>query len=127
MTKKTNTFQRPISPHIAIYKPQISSVLSIMHRFTGIGLFFGISTIVWWFSLWVFNKFAPEYLDLKEFWLVKAALMLCSFALFYHLSNGVRHLLWDSGYCFSINEINLTGWLVVVLSLTFTVIFWCFV
>lgn len=114
---------RPLSPHLTIYKKQISSVLSIFHRITGIGLFMSLAVLVWYFIILAFNQFSSEYIQYFKSNLFKLALIGLSFAWFYHLCNGMRHLIWDSGYCFSIKAINLTGWLVVICSLVMTLIF----
>ncbi|WP_341756421.1 MULTISPECIES: succinate dehydrogenase, cytochrome b556 subunit [unclassified Candidatus Tisiphia] len=115
---------RPTSPHLMIYKIQISSVLSIFHRMTGIGLFFGLSVLSWCFILLAFSKFNPEYLQFFTCRLFKIPPIFISFAWFYHLCNGVRHLIWDSGHCFSIRAINFTGWFVVIASIMMTLAFW---
>ena len=115
---------RPTSPHITIYRKQISSVLSIFHRITGAALFFALSIVSWWFILWVFSEFNPYYVKVAQCGLLKVCYFLISFAGFYHLSTGVRHLVWDSGKCFSIKSINITGWVAVIASLSMTVIFW---
>lgn len=115
---------RPTSPHITIYRKQISSVLSILHRLTGIALFAGLSMIVWWFIILAFNKFNIEYLLSIEPNLIKLPIMAISFAWFYHLCNGIRHLIWDSGYCFTIKAINVTGWLVIACSFAMSLALW---
>ncbi len=76
---------RPISPHLSIYKPQISSVLSIGHRLSGIGLFFMLFALGWWFILWVFSKFDPVYLKVFDSFFVKFLLILtsCGFFIIY--------------------------------------------
>ena len=118
---------RPISPHLSIYKPQISSVLSIGHRLSGVGLFFMISALGWWFILWVFSKFDPIYLKIFDSFFVKFLLILTSYGFFYHLCTGIRHLIWDTGWGFSIRAINYSGWLAVIASILLTLIFWMFV
>jgi len=123
-TKQEIHGNRPISPHLTIYKKQISSVLSIFHRATGVGLFFGLSALVWCFIILDFNEFDTKYLEYFKCNIFKIPFILITFAWFYHLCNGVRHLIWDSGNCFSIKAINFTGWLVVVCSIMMTIIFW---
>ncbi len=118
---------RPTSPHLSIYKPQISSVLSIGHRLSGIGLFFMISAVSWWFILWVFSRFDPSYLNIFSNGFVKFLLVLTSYAFFYHLCTGIRHLVWDTGRGFSIIVINYSGWLAIVTSILLTLIFWIFI
>jgi succinate dehydrogenase / fumarate reductase, cytochrome b subunit len=118
---------RPISPHLSIYKPQISSVLSIGHRLSGVGLFFMISALGWWFILWVFSKFDPIYLKIFDSSFVSFLLIVTSYGFFYHLCTGIRHLIWDTGWGFSIRAINYSGWLAVIASILLTLIFWMFV
>ncbi|MFY9590158.1 succinate dehydrogenase, cytochrome b556 subunit [Rickettsia endosymbiont of Halotydeus destructor] len=120
-TKQEIYNNRPTSPHLTIYKPQISSSLSIMHRMTGIGLFFALAILVWWLILSTFDN---SYLQLANSSIIRICLMLVSFAWFYHLCNGIRHLFWDSGYGFSIKAINITGWCVVIASLVMTILLW---
>ena len=118
---------RPISPHLSIYKPQISSVLSIGHRLSGVGLFFMISALGWWFILWVFSKFDQIYLKIFDSSFVRFLLIVTSYGFFYHLCTGIRHLIWDTGWGFSIRAINYSGWLAVIASILLTLIFWMFV
>lgn len=117
---------RPLSPHLSIYKPQISSVLSIGHRLTGIGLFVVLSAFCWWFVLWVFSKFEPYYMECLDSWIVKFALLVASFIYFYHLCTGIRHLIWDAGWGFSISSVNWTGWIAIAASLLLTLAYWLF-
>lgn len=118
------TNHRPTSPHITIYRKQISSVLSILHRITGAGLFITVLLIIWNFVFWVFNKFDDCCLGLLKHGLFKPFMILVTFAYFYHLYNGLRHLIWDSGRWFSIDAINVSGWVVVIFSSLITILFW---
>ncbi|MGH6968462.1 MAG: succinate dehydrogenase, cytochrome b556 subunit [Stellaceae bacterium] len=115
--------ERPLSPHLQIYKPQLTSVLSITHR--GTGLMLGVGTIffVWWLSgaAWSGACFAAA----QEFWgswLGKLLLLGWTFSLFYHLLNGVRHLLWDVGAGFDLRSAYRSGWTVVGFSVLLTVV-----
>jgi succinate dehydrogenase / fumarate reductase cytochrome b subunit len=117
---------RPLSPHLSIYKPQISSVLSIGHRLSGIGLFFSLSLFCWWFVFLVFSKFEPCYLEIINNSFVKLVMVIASFGYFYHFCTGLRHLVWDSGHGFSIKAINWSGWLAIIASLLLTIIYWLF-
>jgi succinate dehydrogenase / fumarate reductase cytochrome b subunit len=129
MTKSPEKIKqnRPTSPHLSIYKWQISSVLSIGHRMTGVGLFLSLSAIAWWFILWVFSKFNPCYIHLLDHTLVKLILYVTTYAFFYHLCNGMRHLWWDSGRGFAICSVNLSGWIAVASSFILTILFWMWV
>ena len=116
--------RRPTSPHLSIYKKQISSVLSILHRMTGIGLFIGFAIIAWWMIVWVFSKFDPKVFGLMNNLIVRLGLYVSSWALLYHLCNGIRHLFWDMGYGYSIPAMNKSGWGVVIVSGLLTILFW---
>ncbi len=124
MIKPPNNFTRPISPHLSIYKIQISSALSIMHRLSGVVLFIGIVIMCWWFIFWVFSNFNNIYILFIKHPITKIFLFLVINSLFYHLCNGIRHLLWDSGIGFSIKFINYSGWSIIFLSITMFFCFW---
>lgn len=117
---------RPLSPHLTIYKPQMSSVLSIMHRITGTALFVGALLLVWWIVGGVYSSFNPKVM-LWEFWgsvIGKGLLLLWSIALFYHLLNGIRHLFWDVGMGFKVSTADKTGLLVLVGAVLLTALSW---
>lgn len=116
--------QRPISPHLSIYKPQISTILSIGHRISGFGLFVMLLFFGWSLILWVFSGFDDMYSEILHYKIVKALLMLTSYGYFYHLCTGIRHLLWDMGLGFSIKAINISGYVAVIVSIILTVVFW---
>lgn len=121
----TNSKSRPLSPHLQIYKPQITSVLSIMHRFTGAALTLGAMFLVCW--LYHLAEGEQKYLELLAVMispLGRIFLFGWSFALFYHLLNGIRHLLWDIGYGFEMKEVYASGYVVILLSVILTVLFW---
>lgn len=125
MSKNQKT--RPISPHLSIYKPQISSVLSIGHRLSGVALFFVLSIFCWWFTLWVFDGFDKSYLSIIKNDIVQLLLVIASYGFFYHLCTGIRHLVWDTGSGFSISAVSYSGWLVILASFVFTAIYWLFI
>jgi succinate dehydrogenase / fumarate reductase cytochrome b subunit len=116
---------RPLSPHLQIYRPQISSVLSILHRITGVALAIGTLLLIWWL---IAAASGPEAFDAAEgfiaSWLGRLLLLGWTFALFYHLCNGIRHLAWDAGWGFEIKTMTATGWLVVIAALALTLISW---
>lgn len=122
MDKILNT-KRPLSPHLQIYKPQLTSVLSISHRFTGVAL--SLFSILIPFSL-VFISFGPEYyklfLRILDHIIIKIIISGAIFSLTYHLCNGIRHLLWDVGVGLSINNSYISGYLVVIISLIITLL-----
>jgi succinate dehydrogenase / fumarate reductase cytochrome b subunit len=119
---------RPLSPHLQVYRPQLTSVLSITHRFTGVVLAAGLLLLVYWLAALAAGDAAyAAALGVLGAWPVKVLLFGFSFAFFYHLANGIRHLWWDSGRGFEISEVNASGWTVVVLSITLTVAAWAIV
>lgn len=126
MSKTTEEIKssRPVSPHLSIYRPQISSVLSIGHRATGACLYFAFVIISWWFALWVFSKFDPFYLKIASSMPACVLLVLTSYAISFHLCTGIRHLIWDTGRMFSIKCVDSSGWVSVILSFVLTALFW---
>ena len=119
----TNRKPRPLSPHLQVYKPQISSVLSIFHRMTGIALCFGLLIVGWWV---IAAASGPDrYLQFRGYAgsVVGQILLLgWAWALMYHTLAGIRHLFWDAGYGFSIPAFTRSGWAVVIGSLVLTAV-----
>lgn len=117
--------QRPLSPHLQIYRPQISSVLSIMHRFTGIGLFFGLFLLVIGLGCLATGESTfQEYRHMMSGVFGQLILFLCLMAFYYHLANGIRHLGWDIGYGFEIKSMERSGVFVVIFTLAATICTW---
>ena len=118
-----STSSRPLSPHIQIYKPQLTSVLSILHRGTGIFLCLGALVFVWWVTALALG---PEaYGAVREAlgsWLGRLFLFAWTFSFFYHLCNGIRHLFWDAGVGFEIRTAYASGKAVVVASVAMTLV-----
>lgn len=106
---------RPLSPHIQVYRPQITSVLSIAHRITGVALTAGTLLLTWWL---VAAAYGPEqFATVQGFigsWIGQLLLWGFTFALFYHLGNGVRHLAWDFGWGFELDRLRTSGLAVLV-------------
>jgi succinate dehydrogenase / fumarate reductase cytochrome b subunit len=116
---------RPLSPHLQIYRWQLTSVLSILHRATGIALAVGTLFLVCWLIAAASGPEAYERLQgFNGSWLGLLLLLGWSFALFYHLCNGIRHLGWDSGWGLDLPTTYKTGWTVVAASAALTLIAW---
>ena len=116
---------RPLSPHLQVYKPQLTSVLSITHRATGIALAVGTLLLVCWLLAAATGESAFE--DVQAFngsWIGKLLLFGWSYALFYHMCNGLRHLFWDAGKGLELETAYMTGRLVVAASIVLTVGVW---
>jgi succinate dehydrogenase / fumarate reductase cytochrome b subunit len=116
---------RPLSPHITIYKPQISSMLSITHRLTGVALVLGSWLLAAWviFSAYGCGKCITPLIHSP---LGTVLLVAWSAALFYHMLNGIRHLFWDIGYGYSIPAMTRSGFAVVIGTVVLTAVVWSF-
>ena len=117
--------ERPLSPHLQIYRPQLTSVLSITHRATGLALILGTLVLVYW--LLAAASGADAYASAQALlgsWLGRIVLLGFSFALFYHLCNGIRHLFWDAGLGFELKTAYASGHAVIIASISLTVIAW---
>jgi len=116
---------RPLSPHLQIYRPQITSVLSITHRATGIALAVGTLLLVWWL---VAAASGPDAYEAAQgfigSWLGRLLLFGWTWSLFYHLCNGIRHLFWDAGYGFELDTVTRSGWAAVAAAVALTLIAW---
>jgi succinate dehydrogenase / fumarate reductase cytochrome b subunit len=117
--------ERPLSPHMSIYKPQLTSMLSILHRATGVFLTLGTPLLVFW--LWSVAAGPQAYASMQaclNHWIAQLALLGWSFAFFYHLCNGIRHLFWDVGRGFELTTLNKSGWFVLFASIALTAVTW---
>ena len=116
---------RPVSPDLQIYRPQLTSVLSITHRLTGVALSVGSPLLVCWLIAAAAGPQAYSALhDFLASWLGLVLLLGWTFSLFFHLCNGIRHLLWDVGYGFDLQTIYASGWAVVAISIGLTLTAW---
>ncbi len=121
------TPQRPLSPHLQIYRPQITSMTSITHRITGLILSLGALFLVIWLVLAASGEGAFQAGQaIAGSWLGYVFLILFSLCLFYHLLNGIRHLFWDMGHGFELPTATRTGWAVIIGTVVLTVIAWIF-
>lgn len=117
--------ERPLSPHLQIYRWPVTMATSILHRATGVGLGFGTLLLGWWLLA---AAAGPDYYAMVQAclgsWIGRLILLGFSWALFYHLLNGIRHLFWDVGHGYSIPVANRSGWAVIVGSVVLTVLAW---
>ncbi len=120
--------KRPLSPHLQVYKPQMTSALSILHRMTGFGLSLGLILLALW--LWA-AAYSPKNLqDIYDFtgsWLGMTLLFGWSIAFYYHLANGIRHLFWDTGRLLEINDAYKAGYAVLGFTFGATVGTWGYI
>ncbi len=117
--------KRPLSPHLSIYKPIPTMVMSIVHRITGAALYFGTILVVWWlvaaasgeaYYNWVSNLFTSPLFILIFFGY--------TWALIHHMVGGIRHFVWDLGHGFDKETSTKMAWATLAVSLASTVIVW---
>jgi len=117
----------PLSPHLQIYRWQITSVLSILHRISGIVTSIGSAVLVIWLLAIGIGEEAFNFINSIFFsFLGRAALIGITLAVCFNTLNDIRHLFWDYGYGFSLNIVKTTGWLIVIMSIILTVLIWLF-
>ena len=114
---------RPLSPHLTIYKPQFTSVLSILHRITGLGLLVSLILLTIWFLALRFGTHWFGVINtLFDSLLIQMILAISVWALWYHTFTGIRHLIWDMGYFLEPKWITPSAYFVLLSSLMFTMI-----
>ncbi|MCF6320428.1 MAG: succinate dehydrogenase, cytochrome b556 subunit [Rhizobiaceae bacterium] len=117
--------KRPLSPHLTIYKPPVTMVVSIIHRITGAGLYFGILLIAWWLvaaaSGEVYFNYATAFMNS-----IFGHLILFGFtwALIQHLLGGIKHLFWEMGYGFEKESSKKIAWATLAGSALLTIAIW---
>ena len=116
---------RPLSPHLQVYRPQLTSFTSIMHRITGIGLAVGLLYLVCWLVAAASGLEAFDRLQSFNGSVIGQLLLLgWSIAFFYHLLNGIRHLAWDAGWGFELPAAYKTGYAVLIGTALLTIAAW---
>lgn len=123
--EQMNRGNRPLSPFMLgqVYRPQITSVMSILHRITGVGLTLGALLLVWWFLAAAAGPEAFARADgVLTSWFGGLVLIFSLLALWYHFANGIRHLLWDAGWGFELERVRMTGIAVAVATPVLTLV-----
>ena len=116
---------RPLSPHLQIYRWSLTMALSILHRFTGVGLVIGLVLLTWWLTALARGPDAFAVVRLFTDNVLGGLLLFAfTFALFYHMANGIRHLVWDAGYGFDREVARQSGIVVLAVSLGLTLFTW---
>lgn len=125
MAEAKRAIERPLSPHLSVYRIQMNTVMSIVHRLTGAALYFGTLLLAAWLIAAAMGE--------KQFNLVnelfghpigKLILFGYSWAIFHHMLGGLRHFLWDTGRGFEIWQVNLLAWMTLIGSITLTLATW---
>jgi succinate dehydrogenase / fumarate reductase, cytochrome b subunit len=116
--------ERPLSPHLQIYRPMLTMMMSIAHRITGIGLYFGTLLLAWWI---VSAQGLNGYTRFQAFagsWIGRLILFGYTWALIHHMLGGIRHLIWDTGRGLGPNEREWLAAANLVGSIAITVLLW---
>lgn len=122
------TPNRPLSPHLQVYRLPLTALMSITHRITGVGLTFGTLLLAWWVTAAAYGT--TEYTQVQSFlgsWIGLVLLFGFSFALFFHLCNGLRHLFWDIGRYFELEQTRRADIFVLIGAAALTVVTWVMV
>ena len=116
---------RPLSPHLSIHKKILTSIFSIFHRLTGIGLSIGSVLITAWIAIISFGAdyfFLLEYIS--SFLIFKIILFIWTVGIFYHLFNGIRYLFWSFGVGMNLKTVYISSYFVLCLTLIASLIVW---
>jgi succinate dehydrogenase / fumarate reductase cytochrome b subunit len=125
MSAPTPTRLRPLSPNIQIYRPQLTSVLSILNRITGVLLSAcAVVLVVWLVAAASGPRSFAAVQGAIASWIGQIVLFGATFAFFLHLCGGIRHLFWDTVHGFELRSIYISGWAVVAASVVLTVAAW---
>jgi succinate dehydrogenase / fumarate reductase cytochrome b subunit len=117
--------KRPLSPHLTIYKPIPTMVMSIAHRITGAALYFGALLLVWGIAAAASGETAwNTFVAVTGSWIGLVVLFGFSFALIHHMLGGLRHLVWDTGRLFDKQTATKLAYVTIAGSLTLTILLW---
>ena len=124
MTNKLEAV-RPLSPHLQIYRPMLTMMMSIAHRITGAGLAIGFALLAWWL---VAVSMGPEHYECVQTFfgsfIGRALLFAFTWALIHHMLGGIRHLIWDTGTGLDKTTIEVFAWATIIGSILLTVLVW---
>jgi succinate dehydrogenase / fumarate reductase, cytochrome b subunit len=116
---------RPLSPHLSIYRPMLTMLMSIAHRVTGAANATGFVLLAWWLTA---IALGPEpYATVNAFFasfIGRSLLFLYSWSLIHHMLGGIRHLIWDTGTGLDKTSIEVFAWATIIGSVTLTVLVW---
>ena len=96
--------ERPLSPHLQIYRPMLTMMMSIVHRITGVGLYFGTLLLAWWLISVASPNGYARFEWFADSWIGRLILFGYTWALIHHMLGGIRHLIWDTGRGFGPSE-----------------------
>lgn len=124
-TRGSVKVDRPLSPHLQVYRMTISMLMSILHRITGAALYFGSLLLAWWL---IAAAAGPTYFNFVNGLLGslpgRVVLLGFTWALVHHALGGLRHFIWDTGRGYDLKTIDAMSWTSVILSVSLTVLIW---
>lgn len=116
---------RPLSPHLSIYKPYPTMVMSIAHRITGAALYFGTILVAWWLVAAASGEAYFDWVNgILGSFLGRLVLVGYTFALMHHMLGGIRHLIWDTGHGLDKETSTRLAYATIAGSVTLTVVIW---
>jgi succinate dehydrogenase / fumarate reductase cytochrome b subunit len=116
-------YKRPLSPHLQVYRPQLTSVLSIIHRLTGMALSLGSFFLIAWVGALAMGQ--ESYHTVSQWFTCPIGitfLMGWAFCFYFHFANGIRHLFWDAGWGYGLGAVYRSGWIVVGFAALLTIL-----
>lgn len=117
--------ERPLSPHLQVYRPLINMVMSIVHRITGVALYFGTFLLAWWLTAAATGPSYFAYVSgLFGSLPGRVVLFLYTWALMHHMLGGLRHFLWDTGRGYELATIDKLSWGTLIGSVALTAAIW---
>ena len=120
-----NNSGRPLSPHLSIYRWPITMTLSILHRASGVAMSIGLIVLsAWLMAIAGDAQSYAQFSSVADSLVGRIALIGWTAAFFFHLSNGVRHLIWDAGRGLEKSQASSSAWFVVVMTVVLTSAFW---
>jgi len=127
MAEAKQAIQRPLSPHLSIYRPLINMMMSIVHRITGTALYFGTLLLAAWLVAVAMGETQFDLVNgLLGHPIGKLVLLGYTWALIHHMLGGLRHLLWDTGRGLQIWQVNVLSWMTILGSISLTLALWAF-
>ena len=122
---ETRRAERPLSPHLQIYRWTVTMTVSVLHRITGAALYFGVVLLLWWLLAAAISDSAFETVEsVFSHWLGELVLFGFSWALIHHMLGGIRHLIWDTGRGLDLRSANQLAWANIGGSIVLTVLLW---
>lgn len=119
------TVERPLSPHLQVYRPLVNMIMSILHRATGAALYIGTLLLAWWL---LSAASGPEAFaavsDFFNSWLGRLILFGYTWALVHHMLGGIRHFIWDTGRGYELDTVDRLSWATIIGSVTLTALIW---